>query len=153
MSSIKYFYIRSKNPKTDPKFRGDPIACVAYRREPDPDIQGEDIVTFAISIANPKDEFTKARARVAAAGRLESSRTSVDGFNVASDAKHNEVVYRMMNNILDFGVVCLRKKQVVKVPARIEEAISRWLYPDKPMSKDDEIAHLKWQLAQLKGAA
>lgn len=113
---IKYFYIRVKNPKSIPSHRGDPIACIAYEREADPDCPGEHIVTYALSAANPKDEFRKEMARYIARGRLVSGRTTVEGFTVEASEKNNQVIHTMLTL-----VACS------DVPNRVRKAAVSWL--------------------------
>lgn len=89
---IKYFYIRVPVVQGYPDSRGRPIDCVAYQRTPDPDVHGNDIVTYAISQANPKDEFRKDIARRIASQRLLVGRRTLDGFSVPTESSSMQVL-------------------------------------------------------------
>lgn len=118
---IKYFYIRTPDKK-NPTHRGAPVACVAYKREVDPDMEGHDIVMFAMSVANSdSDEFLKFRARQIATGRLNSLRYTADGFNVDTKATSTDVIRTLVAYVADSGTFGLN------LPSRVRNAAKKWL--------------------------
>jgi hypothetical protein len=129
MSEMKFFYIRDRWLKAivvndrDGNFvdynvvRGNPIACIAYERHTDPDMEGMDYILFALSIGNPKDRFEKARGREIAAARLNKSTTVQEGFVLGEDAPSTEVVRVILEYIADS----------LKLPRRVREAAQDWL--------------------------
>lgn len=116
---IRYFYIRQPNKK-NPHHRGDPVACVAYQRSPDPDQEEQEIVTFAMSASNPDDEFNKPLARKIASGRLKHSRKIVDGFNVDRTTTSTEVIRELVSYVED-GMYS------INVPTRVRNAAQKWM--------------------------
>lgn len=63
----RVFYIRD--------VKGQPIGCVAYRRDFDED--GMEYVAYGTSFLHPNDSFNRARARQIALGRMRAERVSV----------------------------------------------------------------------------
>lgn len=129
MSEMKFFYIRDRWLKAivvndrDGNFvdynvvRGNPIACIAYERHTDPDMEGMDYILFALSIGNPKDRFEKSRGREIAAARLDKSATMREGFVIGEDAPSTEVVRVILEYIADS----------TGLPRRVREAAQDWL--------------------------
>lgn len=129
MSEMKFFYIRDRWVKAIVvndrngnfvdcrEVRGNPIACIAYERHSDPDMEGMDYILFALSIGNPKDRFEKARGREIAAARLNKSTTVQEGFVIGEDAPSTEVVRVILEYIADS----------LKLPRRVREAAQDWL--------------------------
>lgn len=126
---IKYFYIRQPNKK-NPEHRGAPVACVAYKREKDPDVENHDIVTFTMSVANSEcDEFNKYKARQIASGRLSCLRYCADGFLVTREATSTDVIRKLIAYIADGDVYGLW------LPSRVKNAARKWL---KSTTKKEE---------------
>lgn len=131
MSNIKYFYIRTPDKK-NPKHRGAPIACVAYKREKDPDVADTEIVYFALSVANSEsDEFTKSRARQVATGRLTCNRRAVDGFQVSDKATSTDVIRGIVAYIEDSPPYGLN------APSRVRHAAKKWLKKTEPKKAEE----------------
>lgn len=107
MTDIKFFYFRKPQvvkfkalPNalyTTQTHRGEPFACIAYKREPDPDVEGQDLVSFGWSCCNPEDEFFKSEARKIALEKLNNSRIS--GIVVDKCASNCQVLFDIVTQI------------------------------------------------------
>src|SRR5690606_40397077 len=103
----------------------DPVACIAYQRRPDQDLgEGWDLVTYALSACNGKDdEFTKAQGRWLATDRLTNpmtDETPIDhcfGFNVERKTTSTEVVHFILDEIQGY----------TWAPSRVRRAARQWL--------------------------
>ena len=115
MSEVKFFYIRNRWPTPENPRRGDPIGCIAYERYEDPDVEGTDYVLYDLSIASPKDEFSKSRAREIAKGRLDSNKV-LNSVHVTTDDKSSVVVGLILQDIAT----------QLAVPKRVRKACEAW---------------------------
>ncbi len=105
--------------------RGAPVACVAYERRADDDVgEGWDLVTYAFSACNNKeDEFTKFHARILANSRLKYKWTQqlpinqMYGFNVESTTSAAQVVHFILDEISGFSWA----------PSHVRRAAKNWL--------------------------
>jgi hypothetical protein len=133
MSRIKFFYLRdewerymsvplihikgSGSIHTHRVVRGNPIACVAYEKHVDPDVPNSFYVIVSLSIANPKDKFSKSLAREIAAGRLDNANVVQNGFTVDNTATSSDILKEIMICVTQDG----------SLPNRIRRSAAEWL--------------------------
>lgn len=131
MNNTKILYLRVPNPraKNTATHRGDPIACVVSEVNND-----AGVISFALSIANPRDGFNKTIARRIAEGRhAVRGRFSYDIY-VDSSRKLTalEITYEIMKSIVNVSPnVSPADKTGTQslqdlLPARVRDAARAW---------------------------
>lgn len=132
MSNVKFFYIRKPDVivETDEdgeisvrQTRGKPFACLAYKREPDPDVEGQELVSYGLSTCSNKpdietgrvDEFRKDVARGLALEALADPLTP--GIVVDRCAGNSSVLFDLMVNVAHDR----------RTPGRVRRAAWKWL--------------------------